>query len=81
MREKKGISEFNISEPEFLISIMDRHEDWTTIICLVGGGQEIHTGESAGISGWLEALNDNYNHWDVYLSNQIINKDYIKNSK
>ena len=78
MREKKGITEFDISEPEFLISIMDRHEDWTTVICLVGGGQEIHTGESAGISGWLDALNDNYNHWDIYLSKEIINKDYIK---
>ena len=78
MREKKGISDFEISEPEFLISIMDRHEDWATIICLVGGGQEIHTGESAGISGWLDVLINVFPHWDIYISDKIVEKEYIK---
>lgn len=55
MSRKKGVSNFNQSEPEFLISIMDRHKDWATIICLVGGGQEIYTGE-AGIEDWFRAL-------------------------
>lgn len=77
MREKKEIQDFGISEPEFLISIMDRHQDWSTIVCLVGGGQEIHTGESAGISGWLEALNKKFPHWDIYISDKIIEKEYI----
>ena len=77
MREKKGIQDFGISEPEFLISIMDRHQDWSTIVCLVGGGQEIHTGESAGISGWLKALNKKFPHWDIYISDKIIEKEYI----
>lgn len=45
MKQKKGKFGFDMSEPEFLISIMDRHTDWATIICLVGGGQEINTGE------------------------------------
>ena len=49
MRRKKNTSNFNLSEPEFLISCLDRHSDWAVIVCLVGGGQEINTGE-AGIS-------------------------------
>ena len=52
---KKNIPNFNQSEPEFLISCLDRHADWAVIVCLVGGGQEINTGE-AGISEWIESL-------------------------
>lgn len=55
MRRKKGIADFDQSEPEFLIHIMDRHKDWATIVCLVGGGQEIYTGE-AGIEDWFRTL-------------------------
>ena len=55
MRRKKGVPEFKQSEPEFLISYMDRHPDWTVVVCLVGGGQEINRGE-AGISAWLDAV-------------------------
>lgn len=47
MKKKKGIADFDMSEPEFLISVMDRHSDWAVIICLIGGGQEINTG------GWF----------------------------
>ena len=67
MKRKKGVANFNQSEPEFLISIMDRHEDWSTIVCLVGGGQEIFTGE-AGIEDWFNALKDRYFDWDIYLA-------------
>ena len=56
MQRKKNQPGFSQSEPEFLISYMDRHTDWAVIICLVGGGQEINTGE-AGIDAWLEAVN------------------------
>ncbi len=55
MQRKRGQHDFNMSEPEFLISVMDRHPDWCTVVCLVGGGQEINTGE-AGISEWINAL-------------------------
>ena len=55
MRRKKGVTGFNVSEPEFLISCMDRRKDWAVIVCLVGGGQEINTGE-AGIGEWIEAV-------------------------
>ena len=61
MKRKKGVEDFDMSEPEFLISVMDRHKDWCTIVCLIGGGQEINTGE-AGVSEWLTALKNNYPH-------------------
>jgi hypothetical protein len=70
MKRKKGVEDFDMSEPEFLISVMDRHVDWCTIICLIGGGQEINTGE-AGVSEWLSSLKNNYPHWDIYYSNLI----------
>jgi hypothetical protein len=46
MRRKKNHPNFNQSEPEFLISCLDRHDDWAVVVCLVGGGQEINTGEA-----------------------------------
>jgi Uncharacterized conserved protein (DUF2075) len=70
MKRKKGVEDFDMSEPEFLISVMNRHEDWCTIICLIGGGQEINTGE-AGVSEWLSSLKNNYAHWDIFYSNLI----------
>lgn len=74
MKRKKGVEDFDMSEPEFLISVMDRHEDWCTIICLIGGGQEINTGE-AGVSEWLSSLKNNYPHWDIHYSNLISTDD------
>ena len=79
MARKKGQPEFNQSEPEFLISIMDRHEDWATIICLVGGGQEIYKGE-AGIQDWFLALQQQYLDWEIYLSDKMTDSEYLGNS-
>jgi len=79
MKRKKGVSNFNQSEPEFLISIMDRHESWATIICLVGGGQEIYSGE-AGIQDWFAALKKKYFNWDIYLSSKMTDDEYIGDS-
>ena len=76
MKRKKGVPDFNHSESEFLISIMDRHQDWATIICLVGGGQEIYTGE-AGIEDWFRALREQYINWDIYLSEKMTDAEYI----
>lgn len=70
MRRKRGLPDFSESEPEFLISCMDRHRDWAVIVCLVGSGQEINTGE-AGISAWLEAVNNRFPHWQVHLSSRL----------
>ena len=75
MARKKGISDFAMSEPEFLISVLDRHKDWAIIICLIGGGQEINTGE-AGLPEWFAAIQKNYPHWDVYVSNKLTDQEY-----
>ncbi|MFO1458728.1 MAG: DUF2075 domain-containing protein [Verrucomicrobiota bacterium] len=76
MRRKKGHEGFSQSEPEFLISYMDRHSDWAMIICLVGGGQEINTGE-AGISAWLEAVNQSFGHWQMFISSRLTDSEYV----
>lgn len=71
MKTKKGIEDFNQSEPEYLISVMNRHEDWCTIVCLIGGGQEINTGE-AGVSEWIESLKSKFQNWKIYYSDKIL---------
>ncbi len=76
MKQKKGIPDFDYSEPEFLISCLDRHNDWAVIICLVGGGQEINTGE-AGISEWLNALNKTFFDWKIYISPNLTDSEYL----
>ncbi len=75
MLRKKNTPNFSISEPEFLISCLDRHQDWAVIICLVGGGQEINTGE-AGISEWIESLNRSFPEWRVYVSDKLTDSEY-----
>ena len=75
MKQRKGLPHFPHSEPAFLISCLDRHPDWAVIICLVGGGQEIHTGE-AGIGEWLRACNQHFPHWDVYISENLTDTEY-----
>jgi hypothetical protein len=75
MQRKKKRSGLNYSEPEFLIDYMDRHSDWAVIICLVGGGQEINTGE-AGIEAWLDAIQGHFNHWDAYISPKLTDSEY-----
>jgi hypothetical protein len=75
MQRKKKRKGFNQSEPEFLISCMDRHKDWAVIICLVGGGQEINIGE-AGIGAWLEAVNTAFPHWHMYISSRLTDSEY-----
>jgi len=75
MRRKKHIPDFNLSEPEFLISCLDRHSDWAVIVCLVGGGQEINTGE-AGITEWIESLNRSFPDWHIYISSRLTDSEY-----
>jgi hypothetical protein len=75
MKTRKGKSSFQHSESEFLISCLDRHSDWAVIVCLVGGGQEIHTGE-AGIGEWLEALNRSFQHWHIFISSRLTDSEY-----
>ena len=75
MARKKGLPGFNQSEPEFLISCVDRHKDWAVVVCLVGGGQEINTGE-AGISEWLDAVLKRFQGWEVHLSPNLTESEY-----
>ena len=75
MATKKGVSPFPYSEPEFLISTIDRHQDWAVIICLVGGGQEINTGE-AGLPEWFDSLRRAFPNWDVYITPQLNDDEY-----
>ena len=74
---KLKVPNFPISEAAFLIWSLDQREDWATIVCLVGGGQEINTGE-AGISEWINALNDKFPHWKVYISPQLTEAEYAE---
>jgi hypothetical protein len=75
MQQKKQIPNFNFSEPEFLISCLDRHPDWAVVVCLVGGGQEINTGE-AGIGEWIHALERSFPKWKIYISNRLSDSEY-----
>jgi len=75
MKAKKGQDNFDYSEPEFLISCLDRHPDWAVVVCLVGGGQEINTGE-AGISEWLNAIQNKFSDWEVHISPELKDKEY-----
>ncbi len=78
MKRKRGVENFNMSEPEFLIDVMNRHEDWCTIVCLIGGGQEINTGE-AGLEEWICSLINHFENWDIHYSNLILKSDnYLK---
>ena len=74
MRTKKGVP-FPWSEPEFLLSSMDRHADWSVVVCLVGGGQEINDGE-AGIGEWLQALNARFPDWRMHISSRLTDSEY-----
>ena len=72
---KRKVLNFPMSEAEFLIWSLDQREDWAVIVCLVGGGQEINTGE-AGITEWIKALNTKFTHWHVHISDKLTDKEY-----
>ena len=75
MKRKKGLAGFTQTEPDVLLSAMDRHPDWAVVVCLVGGGQEINTGE-AGISAWLKSLRSVFPEWDVFISPNLTDSEY-----
>ena len=74
---KLKVPNFPMSEAEFLIWSLDQREDWAVIVCLVGGGQEINTGE-AGIAEWISALNSKFKHWDIYISDKLTDAEYAE---
>lgn len=71
MKQKKNFPDFPYSEPEFLISCMDRQNDWGLVVCLVGNGQSINRGE-AGISEWIDSIYRGFKSWDVYISEYLL---------
>ena len=75
MRRKKNQPNFADSEPEFLVSVLDRHGDWAVVVCLVGGGQEINRGE-AGIGAWLDAVRTRFPNWHVHISSELVDSEY-----
>lgn len=73
----KKVPDFPMSEAEFLIWSLDLRKDWAVIVCLVGGGQEINTGE-AGIGEWIRAVNETFPDWKVYVSKHLTDKEYAE---
>lgn len=80
MREKKGIRDFPYSEPEYLISCMNRQLDWGVVICLVGNGQAINKGE-AGLTEWIESISRSFKDWDVYMSKYLLESGDINEAE
>lgn len=74
---KLKVPNFPYSEAAFLIWSLDQREDWAVIVCLVGGGQEINTGE-AGIAEWINALTQHFAHWKVYISDKLTEAEYAE---
>jgi DUF2075 family protein len=70
MRNKKAIAN---SEPELLINIGERLPEWTTLVGLIGYGQEINTGEEGGIQGWVDALRSEMSKmtWTVFVPSRF----------
>ncbi|MEI8168350.1 MAG: DUF2075 domain-containing protein [Rhodoferax sp.] len=80
MQQKRGHADFDMSEPAFLVGVMDRHVSWCVIVCLIGGGQEINTGEG-GLAEWLDVMGQQFAHWDVHVSSRLDDPDYIWDSE
>lgn len=59
------------SEPELLLSLMEKCADWCAVVALVGGGQEIHNGE-AGLGAWGKALTGRSAVWTVWASKDAL---------
>jgi hypothetical protein len=71
MQTKRGLADFDQSEPAYLLSVMDRHRDWCVVVALIGEGQEINRGE-AGVSEWVRALQGDLRHWKIHLPPHLL---------
>jgi len=78
MIKKRGQLDFDQSEPSFLIGVMDRHPTWAVVVCLVGNGQEINTGE-AGLEEWLVALRDRFPAWHIHMPEKATAREFLPN--
>jgi len=80
MQQKRGYADFDMSEPRFLVGVMDRHDSWCVVVCLIGGGQEINTGEG-GLAEWLDVMGQHFPHWEIHVSSRLNDPDYIWDSE
>lgn len=80
MEDKKGVLGVKMSEPELIMKSLDQHEDWCVMVCLVGGGQDIHTGET-GLVEWIETVKNKFRSWSIYTSDKLNSRQYIKDKK
>ena len=58
------------SEPDILLTSMDRKEDWCVVVALIGSGQEINSGE-VGVLSWMTSIKEKFPHWEIFHSNDI----------
>jgi len=78
MRRKHDDPSMAVSEPHLLFSIMDRHQDWAVMICLVGLGQDIYDGE-VGINEWFRCGIEDFPNWELFYSPDIFGQIEDKN--
>jgi len=69
-RKHEKDPDMSVSEPHLLFRIMDRHDDWAVMICLVGLGQDIYDGE-VGINEWFRTGIEDFKDWEMYFSPAI----------
>lgn len=77
-RKHENDPAMSVSEPFLLYSIMDRHQDWAVMICLVGLGQDIYDGE-VGINEWFKCGICDYVDWELFYSPEIFSQVEDKN--
>lgn len=78
MSRKHKDEEMNVSEPHLLVDIMNRHEKWAVIVCLVGLGQDIYDGE-VGINEWFRTCIEDFPDWEMFYSSKIFTQIEDKN--
>jgi len=61
----------HLSEPEMMLEILSRRQDFAVLVALVGGGQEINRGES-GLHEWGRVLSKALQGWRVVASPLIL---------
>ena len=69
-RKHEKDPDMSVSEPHLLFRIMNRHNDWAVMICLVGLGQDIYDGE-VGINEWFRTGIEDFKDWEMYFSPAI----------
>lgn len=62
------------SEPHMMLEALSRHPGGAVLVALVGGGQEINTGE-AGLAEWGRTLASDFRSWDISVSPELLQGD------